>query len=854
MSSSGEPPNASRSPSSARISQTEEPELIRLCRTRQWNSAIVRVLQNPSEAFVSFFPHGTAFATACRYSAPTQVIASLVDTIKSHMQEYPEMRSCNPLRINAGGRGTPLHEAVSNEELDLNCLRILIHADDVNLNDNNDGSNPHEGAGGLTSAAGEIFPPPAIRAQDVDGQIPLHLMIRRVFRSCPRPAPSTGANMESTSVETGDADRASATSNGIESTNSPDNYDSTLLSILSELIEAYPQGCMIPDHREYEETPLVLALKASLYAQYRISPYNSRHDPPLDSNRLWNNMLEHRIYTVVKMILTAYPLAANHVAATSGYTMLHSALFHGRCARTVSILMDAARRVQTQSDERVAREHITNIARGQRLNPGSAMTMMNTTLSLPNLIVQPNIPQGEVPLHIATMRGDVLETIRLLVNQGPRAVYACDLQGRTPMLWLWIRYCSTKYSTREEVQFMRWDHIQIESREYSCEEVEHSVSFLHMRYVPEDYISREVWKWNMVVWFLRPWLAKLPRDDASTGLESLFSSLNKLQGGDAPRCSSRGSGEAHDDDDDPDDCELITYRQQVCASPEEAGALLLWEKALHMLRACSACTSSPAVPQKTTVLHVAASHPCVPSSFVHIALSLYPQFVKSRDHLGRLPLHCAASRTVYKWKPFPLVAAASLQTQGGIGWRPRKLKIISERTVATILDACPEAVRVYDNSNRLPLHYAIEAVGRTTSVHKAEVSYHDYLTEDDDMDLWNAFLEPLLKAWPDSVDRRDGVTKLYPFMQAAAKIEGVIERTNKNESDSDRSLQERTDVRQLTMIYGILRLNPEIVRSGISEEGDAEEMHRCSEENVDKYDSSSDAYRTIAGKKRLRAD
>lgn len=792
------------------VPANDEPELIRLCRTRQWSSAIARAAQCPAEeAFASFAPHGTAIATACRYSAPGPVIYSLVAAIKRHMQRFPELRLRNPLRVNAEGRGTPLHEAVSNEDIELSCLRILIRADNEIEADNN-GSNSTEAAvsveniGSVTSAR-EIIPPRAIHAQDVDGQTPLHLLVRRIFRSCPRPA-SIG----------------NVTESSISRTAIQDDYDATLLSILDELIEGFPQGCLIPDRREYEETPLVLALKASLYAQYRANPYNIRNDPGDAelSSRLWNEMLEDRIYTVVQRMLLACPSAAHHVAA-SGYTMLHSALFHGRCTRTVNALVIAAGRTSTitQSQSEGGRTHLRSFSQNsEQLNSGSNSPTINKTLSLSALIVQPNISQREVPLHICTMRGEVLPTLSLLADQGPQAVFARDIHGRTPMLWMWIHYCSTKYLTQNEALSMR-AYSSEGRRRYSCKEVERTLTYLHMRHVPMDYLDRDLLKRKRLVELLHPYVEKISNSNENTGLESLLTSLAKLH-----KWGNTGDGRL---EQSQENYEPEGYQQHYFVSPEEAGAVLFWEKALCLLRACSlssrGATSEPEVQQnKATILHIAALNPCVPSSIVHIALFLYPNFAKKRDHLGRLPLHCAASRFTYKWKPSPQIPASTFQTTSDINWRQwnheghvSREQIISEPIVASVLHAYPEGIRVYDNCNRIPLHYAVEAAVKSLYI----VDEHDYYSpKEGGMDLWNAFIKPLVAMWPGSVDQRDGVTKLYPFMQAAAKVDESLQCfINGNSFRFKEILHEQSSIRQLNIIYGMLRLNPELVRSEKSE-------------------------------------
>jgi|NOAtaT_6_FD_contig_31_3127158_length_2614_multi_7_in_0_out_0_1 hypothetical protein len=813
----------------------DEPTLIRLCRTRQWSSAIARAAQCAAdEAFGSFPPHGTAIATACRYTAPDPVIHSLVAAIKRHIQRDPELRFRNPLRINSEGRGTPLHEAVSNEDCELSCLSTLIRADNE-MEEEIDGSRSsnvdHSVEGSVNgvlsslSASADRVAPRAIQAQDVDGQTPLHLLIRRIFRSCPRPS----ALVQST------ISRIAAIQ---------DAYDATLLSILDEMIEAFPQGCLTPDKREYEETPIVLALKASLYAQYRANPYNIRNDPGDAelSARLWNEMLEDRIYTVVQKMLLACPAAAHHVAA-SGYTMLHSALFHGRSTRTVNALLLAAMRTggnvvakQPSQSEDGRRKRKLSL-KSEAFNSGND----STTVSLSDLIIQPNASQREVPLHICTMRGEVLPTLSLLARHGPHAVFAKDIHGRTPMLWMWIHYCSTKYVTQDEA-----DMVGMNSTEgYSCKEVESTLTYLHMRHVPLDYLGKDVSKRNRLVQLLHPRVDEMPNSAETTGLESLLTKLTQLY-------RSRNTVDRHLEQETQEACEPEGYRQRFFVSPEEAGAVLLWEKALCLLRACSVASPSDAScvsetrQHKSSVLHVAAINPCVPSSILYVALSLYPNFANRRDHLGRLPIHCAASRFMCKWKPSPLIQLPPYHTNRlRRPWDHHRNfsreQIISEPIVASVLDAYPNGVRMYDNLNRLPLHYAIETVVKSLHV----IDEHDfYHPNEGGMDLWNAFIEPLVKMWPGSVDKRDGVTKLYPFMQAAAKLDTTEGDNSDDLFQLKEDLDEHSSVRQLNVIFTMLRLNPELVRLGHDRtQEDSSPSHPTAKKDASSFPSDKKRHR-----------
>jgi hypothetical protein len=930
--------NGALAPQQPRVTPQAEPELIRLCRTRQWNSAITQVNHNPSEAFMTHNPHGTAIATACRYSAPAPVIQALVDgmsrfrrqqqqqqqveevvtgevtgligpTLNAHAAANASLAQINPLRLNSGGRGTPLHEAVDNEEIDLDVIKILIEADGSNLGlvqqdrDSDqelpsvaeDVVDPHEdesvSAGTSTHSVsprrsnnvpqnqnnqevqapvGEIVPPEAICTQDVDGQIPLHLMIRRVFRSCPRPLQGVNV-MEPTpqsqaqeSQTCNHADSQTGTGTGqahVEAT----QYDTHLLQVLADVIDAYPEGCNVSDMREYQETPLVLSLKANLYAQYRASPYSIRPDALTvtltlseESTKLWDAMLETRICRVIQIMLQRYPLAANHLSAVASnrYTMLHSALFHGRICKTLDVIMGAARLIDSSAETQM-QETAAESARNRRDSPSSSPSVSLTerrVMTLPHLLLQPNTTNAEVPLHVACMRLEKLATLELLCRQGPKAVSKRDQHGRTPLMWLWIRYGAVAISAYggepggSSLSMAGAPPLK-SSAACSCAATERPVTFFEMRYVPADHVRLEDQRTSNLIKLLRPRLRRLtPSAGTSsqppTGLESWLEAFarNPLYNFEFPvssaatrssGCSSLSSIFQEEDELTPGKRRM--YHKTMFASSEAAGAVLLWEKVLVMLRACLnadtfASTSRPTGSSSktrptscTTLLHVAATFPCVPSFVVDVALELYPQFVSTRDESGRLPLHCAAARPLYEWKPFPRIGLGStIGTDRSSSSLPLE-EIVTETPFLHILQAYPDAVRVFDFQGRLPLHHAIDSAAKMVHGCFPEVNEHEYRQSllPNEMHLYQTMLQPLIDQWPASLEYPDngtGVTtstsitsRLLPFMQAAALPEGAA---SSHDSMRCAMTQQRVDRVHLNMVYSLLRLNPEMARGG----------------------------------------
>jgi hypothetical protein len=973
-----------------------EPELIRLCRTRQWNSAITQVNHNPWEAFMTHDPHGTAIATACRYSGPALLIQALLDGMSGFRQQHQQhqekhkkqkqqsailcakdagqgcrldisaahaaLSQTNPLRLSSGGRGTPLHEAVENEEIDLDVIKILIEADRSNLGLDlqqegpsvAEPANDNDEAGVVVSAGNnshhhhvyhqgivvvdDIDPPEAICTQDVDGQIPLHLMIRRVFRSCPRSLQDMNMRVQA---------QAEAR-----------QYDTHLLQVLADVIDAYPEGCSVSDKREYQETPFVHALKANLYAQYRLSPYSIQADAselttarltfvaPTEGSTsttttLWDAMLETRICHVLQIMLQRHPPAANHVSAVASnrYTMLHSALFHGRTCKTLKVVMDVARRIGN-SEEAQWQESAAEEARNRRDDPSSTPPSLTERriMALPHLLLQPNTTNAEMPLHVACMRLEKLAILELLCREGPRAVSRRDRHGRTPLMWLWIRYGATSYNDPVVATATRpgggrngndngnthGDPVVLlhrpggerngnnhgtaapvpnrsTSTACSCAAAERPVTFFDMRYVPVDHVRLEDQRTARLIELLQPRLRRLTpltTGIPSTGLESWLEAFarNPLYNfeflGAAAPSSSLSAFQEEDELNSPG--KRRVYHNPMFSSSEAAGAVLLWEKVLVMLRACQhhdnvadadadvfAADNSGGT-TNTTLLHVAATFPSVPSFVVDVALKLYPHFVSTKDEFGRLPLHCAAARQLYEWKPLPASPRITRPTTGGtrlFARRPvtdvaialhapgdprlfadaaihaldhrhpldRLLNLNTnadaalsfqplgdEETVeadasfTNILQANPEAVRVFDNDGRLPLHHAITSAIKM--IHGMDIltgnrpsnSFAESIATGATMHLYHTMLQPLLQQWPASLEYSDtGATQLLPFMQAAALPEGAASISIHRSSNQRCAMTQETLTQdklahvQLNIVYSLLRLNPEMVRGGV---------------------------------------
>lgn len=190
------------------------------------------------------------------------------ECVRAILEAAPEK-----LRCVLDSRGTPLHEAIVCETTSTQVIDALLQADEALGND-------------------------TVRAtllQDVDGFTPLHVLIRRRFQS---------------HILSSDEDMS-------------------LMEILEMLVRSCPEAVVIPDLGEYEEPPIVYALKANIYA------------PSLGSEDETLARVERQIYEMVRTMLKYAPSAAARVFSgfRGQYSALHSAVFHGRYTTTIELLL-----------------------------------------------------------------------------------------------------------------------------------------------------------------------------------------------------------------------------------------------------------------------------------------------------------------------------------------------------------------------------------------------------------------------------------------------------------------------------------------------------------------------------------
>jgi hypothetical protein len=184
-----------------------------------------------------------------------------------------------------------------------------------------------------------------------------------------------------------------------------------------------------------------------------------------------------------------------------------------------------------------------------------------------------------------------------------------------------------------------------------------------------------------------------------------------------------------------------------------------------------------------SLVYAAAFVTC-PLAMVKLACDSFPENLRTLDgRMGRLPLHYAATRGGYAAQ-FPVGASCHIQ------------HIQEVSPLQTILARFPAASRVTDSRGQLALHIAVDYVkdakmkqrrrgscGRRACTTRDDQDHeNDTVSQSSGSSSCSRMEQPghqeigaLLSFYPESLYRRDGITKLYPFQQAAEGADGDLE-------------------------------------------------------------------------------
>ncbi len=318
----------------------------------------------------------------------------------------------------------------------------------------------------------------------------------------------------------------------------------------------------------------------------------------------------------------------------------------------------------------------------------------------------------EVPLHIAvTMRASP-EVVAHVVRSGPDASFIPDRCGLTPICWTWMRFVIDEISKAQRgANESSWTQLIVKQSK--------------RRFVPGIYLEVH---------------EKLTNDLATAAFEFV------------------GATD-------------ITFLRHIHQNNIERRNL--WTKLSCLLPHAAKAHSQSLATNKRILsnldkvthwgpVHAAGLISC-PRAVLLTAIMNFPKCIKQNDEIGNLPIHYAAANQVTYSKTLPIGVTFSPQT-------------VDERSnVFDLLPLYPESTKVMNLSKQIPLHIAINADkearkamngsqnSRNNWINKRQKTYET--NESIEGSVWMY----LVKNDIESLEQRDGLTNLYPFMQAAGK-------------------------------------------------------------------------------------
>mmetsp|Transcript_14792 Transcript_14792/g.34228 ORF Transcript_14792/g.34228 Transcript_14792/m.34228 type:complete len:706 (+) Transcript_14792:72-2189(+) len=671
----------------------EHKDLYSLINSREWGKAAALAKQNP-RLVSDCIKQPSMLALCCRSGAPFHFVKEILDAAPSKLRHLVD------------SRGTPLHEAVVCDEIGPMVIGYLLKVDEELDSKTDDKCNSVRAA----------------MLQDVDGYTPLHLLIRRRFQS-----------------------------HVLADTN--DNEKSPFIEILNLLVESCAEAIVISDRGEYEEPPIVMAIKANVYA------------PMLSSEEITTVRMERHIYNMVRCMLQHYPKAASTVfnGYRGHYTTLHSAVFHGRCPDTIELLLNAEKESPSNVNQK-------------------ACLLGNT--------------QGELPLHFCAMRGEPPRTVALLAKAAPEAISQRDASGLTPIHWLWIRFVSTLLAVEDgrgnsiTVPLRIRTSSQIGDKKNAGESLEFSFSSLEQDNFEADFMLLR--KIDPTVDFLR--MRHIPTEvqEASEALQWAEHSAAVLKGVrrrleslvNQQEDAERVKGDASNRD------------EVVVLTRLEAITTLFWIKVVSLLKAVATGDNDRHEENgDLSVVRTAFESGCCPPLVARIVALLLPNEFSQPDSSGRVALHYAAMRPWHAWE-WPREDGTSESASS---------KLLNLESASLLRNAMSlssvEAARHRDNVGRLPIHYMISTCIQACCASGRSCS------EDPVIEMLE-ILGFFVKLNPVSLNVCDPVSGLLPFLQASAESTKAI--------NSNANASSIRDEFALSIVFLLLRQDPSLVRTELS--------------------------------------
>ena len=596
----------------------------------------------------------------------------------------------------------------------------------------------------------------------------------------------------------------------------------------------------------------------------------------------YQTALEFRIFCLCRIMLKSYPKAA--CLMISDYSPLHSAVFHGRCPDTIRLLLDAEARFRGNDQRPHPAPGFLRTSSNPQPYPtlsGPAMLCTNTRGELPihfacmknecartlRLLAEADPraalvrdASGKTPLRWLWIRfvdglldrfggwdtqrenDDVDLTFREQeVGDTPNFPSpTSSVLGVMPQRKLILndafnggRSCCESENVESEAMFV-FDTEYIRRNR----NIDRTVDFLRMRHVPSEFIHVEYVAAEHAIAVLMK--LKYLQQRRNFQIEAYNSARGSGSSGLLPPDVPMSTKEEFILCAFEKFTSLI-YAALIATEAEERTAALDVASDVHSETNGDVDNDLSKTPSRKMLwhslppvesskrfflVHEACRSAANPAAVAMIYIKLFSDQLFQQDDDGQLPLHKVACR--------------------GLGWEPLGSDIdardayLADETLTLLREVLSEsheeAPRVYDKSKRLPLHCAVESLvtslvmgkKRRALLHaEAKVALQKHRRIH--VEIAIQCLAVLLQANSSALQRRDGKTGLFPFMQAAiphtndcAIIKYTSDLSHRPGFDvgvgfhsMESEVIEEDDVEaesdQITIIYYLLREDPSVI-------------------------------------------
>ena len=384
---------------------------------------------------------------------------------------------------------------------------------------------------------------------------------------------------------------------------------------------------------------------------------------------------------------------------------------------------------------------------------------------------------GEVPLHFLCMRFDDTAKYSAILDNMPASARCKDANGLTPLHWTFIRYLA----------------LTDDGDDFNA--VSAPLDYTKFRYIPHNYehlaqlflehVKKNTTYYKNCLVYGNDSSQNLDEWDVKGDFRGFWSRIRLLlEAGYTYACS-------HDNEDD---------RKPTCSSSDnfvDSGKAVdttcssTNSNKRNFLSTHRNSTSGSVFASSSSILvHASCMMPC-PIYIVRVAHCLDDSAIRRRDSHGRFPLHYACMYEDHFW---------SMRLSEGSS---RTIEEGSAERISFVLPLFTEAARIRDMQHRLPLHWAL-----------------------DNSNIDVEAIHTLLAEYPAGINLKDGITKLYPFMQAAASAsyqytsKGVCVTSSSsdppsNRKDNGQGFRSIAEL-ELGLVYDLLKKSPDIVRCALS--------------------------------------